>query len=277
MNGKTCAVCGKHADEGALQCPHCGAGTFATEKTYRISSRGELAGSDMTRPAERTWLSRLLGKGRRAPASGSATGPRLTTRSHRGDPTPSARTHSAIGDVRVEDYIQGCAPGTAIWALSRVSDTRAEAEPAFLIREDDNHLAALRRGFELSSASCVLLQDGVLLVPMMLSIHGGRLYEAWFNYHRVPPEDLKADASAFAHSDSLHLAFYSARGRQLRAPISNPFKRAFAELLRRIDDYGPWSMGQFDAATAKVCETLPTVDDLWEYILGSSDIFRVLR
>jgi len=285
MNGKTCAVCGKHADEGALQCPHCGAGTFATERTHRSSSRGELAGSGMTRPTKKTWLSRLLGRGGRMPASASTPRPPPDcSEPPRGPDSVGKNSHSAeenattFGIANVEDYIQGCAPGAAIWSVGTLSGTRVGAEPAFLIREDDNHLNALRRGVELSSATCLLLQDGVLLVPMMLSIHGGRLYELWFNYYGLPREDPEADSpSVFAHSDSLHLVFYSARGRQLRAPIRNPYRRAFAELLRRIKDYAPWSMGQFDAARAKVCEMFPEIDDQWEYILGSSDTFRVLR
>ena len=172
----------------------------------------------------------------------------------------------------VEDYIMRSPPCTAIYHAF-VPNADGPVAPAFLIREDQEHLSFLRQGFEVSSATGVLLHKNVLLVPMLLSIHGGRLHEFWYNHYQAAEADY---CTLFGTSQALYLLFYSADCRVLKAPMQNPYQAAFQEILKRIQGHQPWSMSDFDAARAELYERFPKPDDLWEYLLDSKDLFQEL-
>jgi hypothetical protein len=113
-----------------------------------------------------------------------------------------------------------------------------------------------------------LLQDrDVYLIAVMLRTPDGELYETWFNYWQTGGG--REYLEDWSRQKSLALLFYGDRGtRERQILIVNPLADLAGQALPVLEATTPWSMANFDAAKARICEAYPDLAALWEALAG---------
>jgi len=134
------------------------------------------------------------------------------------------------------------------------------AQTAYLIREDRKRIDRLGESLFVVIRTGLIVERGVHLVPVLLSIENGPPYECWFNYHQAGDgRDYFNDLST---QERIPILIYASKiARRLTVP--NYLGPLFANYAAAMPAQ-PWTMQAFNAARNLVYARYPEVNDLWD-------------
>jgi hypothetical protein len=175
--------------------------------------------------------------------------------------------------IDVEQLMKSAPLGSMAYA--RISFVKpGNWQTALLIREESRRIRRYPKHAIFHVRTGLLQDDQVLVIVIMLhtpdgrDARSGRLYETWFNYHRE--DGGREYLEDWARRRDLSLIFYGDRGtRERQISIVNPLADLARQALPILERAAPWSMADFDAARARICEAYPDPSALWA-ALGAS-------
>jgi hypothetical protein len=168
--------------------------------------------------------------------------------------------------IDVEQLMKSAPLGSMAYA--RISFVKpGNWQTALLIREESRWIRRYPKHAIFHVRAGLLQDQGIYLLAIMLKA-AGELYETWFNYHRT--DGGQEYLEDWARQRDLSLIFYGDRGtRERQISIVNPLADLTRQALPILERSAPWSMADFDAARARICEAYPDLSALWA-ALGAS-------
>lgn len=147
---------------------------------------------------------------------------------------------------------------------SRIQVDGGPWEVAWLLREEAKRVKQLGKEPPVEWRSGLIVQDGVLLIPVLLrvgKVQAENIWETWLNHHQAgAPSPLPL----LAEQERISIHFHD-RGIKAERSIQtfSSLQSFFRAALAQMDALPPWSMRQFDAAREVVYRQHPDVMSLW--------------
>lgn len=155
--------------------------------------------------------------------------------------------------------------GSSLYSAVQLDKDRWEI--AWLLREEVKRCKALGPSPWVQWRCGAIEQDGVLLIPVLLSIgtvSPEHIWEVWINHHQ---HDAISPLFLLAEQDRLTIHFYDhATTPVCSIQTSNGLRDFSIEAVRRLADAPRWTMAEFDRARQKTYKRWPSVMDLWNEI-----------
>ncbi len=201
------------------------------------------------------------------PPPGAPARPVAASTAPGGPPAPDddQSASSSDPDSYVRKFLAIAQPGQAN-VLRFLTDEGVVT--GFVIREDAEHIAALPAQPLIGMRSALLVEDGVGVVVVVFRIEG-EVYETWLNHHGG--EWLSHCLDDLAQQERLLFQFFTDAPEPARVVWIPNDPGEFGRILAAASGMAPWSMAEFDAAKARVCERHPSVHALWDALTDARE------
>jgi hypothetical protein len=137
-------------------------------------------------------------------------------------------------------------------------------EIAWLLREEAKRVKQLGKELPLEWRSGLIVQDNVLLIPVLLrvgKVSEENIWETWINHHQ---RGVESPLPLLAAQERISIHFYDRAIKPERSlQTFNSLKGFFGAALQQMEAVPVWRMAEFDQAREMVYRQHPDVMHLW--------------
>ncbi|MGC8647161.1 MAG: hypothetical protein ACP5T9_06495 [Thermoplasmata archaeon] len=159
------------------------------------------------------------------------------------------------------DYLIKIMPvGISTLVLGKVND---EENAIFVVKEEEKYINKIPEEAIINLRTLGIDSNNVLVIVFLYKLNKNEIiYENYLNIYDT--SDGMKIFNSLMKQNNIIFVFHSMNSRKRTIMAKNDLKNTLENIKKRVEEYAPWTMGQFNEAKNRIQETY-SVEDLWNY------------